>query len=88
VVNHGKKQYVNGKSSVNTAESFNACLKKGIDGTYYHITRKHSQKYVSEFTTRYNLRKHKDEQEKFNLVLSSIAIGKGLTYKNLVNGQQ
>lgn len=84
IVNHGKKQYVKGESSVNTAESFNSCLKKGIDGTYYHITRKHSQKYVSEAVMRYNLRKYKDEQKKFNLVLTSMAIGKGLPYESLI----
>ncbi|MCE8163848.1 MAG: IS1595 family transposase [Candidatus Moeniiplasma glomeromycotorum] len=76
VVNHRKKQYAKGEASVNTAESFNACLKKGIYGTYYHITRNHAQKYVSEVVMRYNLRKYKNEQEKFNLVLNSISIGK------------
>ncbi|CAI2185203.1 15218_t:CDS:2 [Funneliformis geosporum] len=37
-------------------------------GTYYQISRKHSQRYLDEFTLRFNTREHKAE-ERFDLVL-------------------
>ena len=76
VVNHRKKQYASGEASVNTAESFNACLKRGIKGTYHWISRKHAQKYVSEFVMRFNTREFSDEK-RFDFVLTSMAVGKG-----------
>lgn len=90
IVNHGKKQYANGETSVNSAENYNSHFKRSIYGTYIHMSKKNTQKHVSEFTTRYNLRKYKNEQEKFNLVLTSIvkgkAIWKRLNYESLISG--
>ena len=81
IVNHGKKQYVNGKTSVNTAESFNACVKGTIKGTYHNnISKKHAQKYIDEIVFRFNTRKW-NEKNRFDLLLSS-AIGKRLTLNN------
>jgi hypothetical protein len=58
IVNHRIKQYVNGKVSVNTAESFNACVKGTIKGTYHNnISKKHAQKYIDEIVFRFNTRK-------------------------------
>jgi hypothetical protein len=54
-----------------------------IYGTYHHTSRKHAQKYLDEIVFRHNTRKY-NEQDRFNLVLSSIA-GKRLTYKQLTN---
>ena len=31
-------------------------LKRGINGTYIHVSKKHLQKYLFEFEYRYNLR--------------------------------
>lgn len=31
-------------------------LKRSIDGTHHHVSRKHLQKYVNEFAFRYNRR--------------------------------
>jgi len=31
-------------------------LKRGINGTYIHVSKKHLQKYLWEFEYRYNLR--------------------------------
>ena len=81
IVNHGKKQYVSGKTSVNTAESFNACVKGTIKGTYHNnISKKHAQKYIDEIVFRFNTRKW-NEKNRFDLLLSS-AIGKRLTLNN------
>jgi len=58
-------------------------LKRMIYGTYTHISRKHSQKYMDEFTMRFNTRKY-EEKERFDLVLLS-TIDRHLTYKELVS---
>ena len=41
----------------NTIESFWAQLKRGVAGTYIHVSQKHLDKYLSEFEYRFNLRK-------------------------------
>jgi transposase len=56
VVNHGVKEYVKGKAHTNTIEGFLSQLKRSIDGTHHHVSRKHLQKYVNEFAYRYNHR--------------------------------
>lgn len=82
-VNHRFKQYVKGKASTNLAENFNSHLKRGIYGTYHWISKKHTQRYVDEFTFRYNTRKHK-VQETVDLVLLS-SVGKSLSYRELIS---
>ncbi|WNE41011.1 MAG: hypothetical protein mread185_000468 [Mycoplasmataceae bacterium] len=53
IVNHSAKQYANGMVHTNTIEGFWSHLKRGIDGTYHQVSRKHAQKYTDEFTFRY-----------------------------------
>jgi hypothetical protein len=55
-VNHGAKQYVRGRCHTNTIEGFWAQLKRSIDGTHHHVSRKHLQAYVDEFAFRYSNR--------------------------------
>ncbi len=83
IVNHRKKQYVNGKVSTNTIESAWAPFKRSIYGIYHNISRKHAQRYIDEITFRYNTRKY-EEKERFDLALLS-SIGKRLTYQQLIN---
>jgi len=83
IVNHSAKQYVNGDVSTNTIESAWAPFKRSVYGIYHLISKKHAQKYVDEFTLRFNTRKN-DTQERFDLVLSSL-IGKRMTYQQLIN---
>lgn len=58
-VRHRRKQYVNGTLHTNTIEGFWSQLKRSIHGTFHHVSRKHLQKYVNEFSYRYNRRKSK-----------------------------
>ena len=81
IVNHSAKQYTNGDVSVNSIESFWTFPKRSIYGSYHRISRKHSQKYMDEFTFRFNTRKY-DEEDRFNLTLSSM-VGKRMTYQQL-----
>ena len=57
-VNHSKKEYVSkdGKTHVNTAESFFAILKRGINGSFHSVSEQHLQRYVDEFAFRWNTR--------------------------------
>lgn len=80
-VNHVAGEYVNGNIYTNTIEGFFSLLKRGIIGIYHFTSRKHLQKYVDEFTFRYNTRKS-TECARFNLFL--VNTGNRLTYKNLI----
>jgi hypothetical protein len=68
-VNHSEKEYVRyehtfdenrqlhtEKVHTNTIEAFWANLKRGIKGTYVHVSKKHLQSYLHEFEYRHNLR--------------------------------
>lgn len=52
----------------NTIENFWSCLKRGIYGTYHKVSEKHIQKYVDEFSYKYNTRKE-SEQTRFDRTL-------------------
>lgn len=53
-VKHSAKEYVNGMAHTNGIESVWAVLKRGYYGTFHHISTKHLQRYVDEFTFRLN----------------------------------
>lgn len=59
-VHHRQKEYVRGSVHVNTAESFHALVKRGIVGTFHHVSKKHLHRYLNEFDFRWNYRKVKD----------------------------
>jgi transposase-like protein len=55
-VNHAAKEYVRDDVHTNTIEAFWANVKRGIRGTYVHVSKKHLQTYLREFEYRHNLR--------------------------------
>lgn len=59
-VNHSRKEYVRGDVTTNTVEGFFGLLKRGINGVYHQVSKKHLHRYVSEFEFRYNARKVTD----------------------------
>lgn len=59
-VNHTEREYVRGDVSTNTVEGFFGLLKRGINGVYHHVGKKHLHRYVQEFQFRYNARKIND----------------------------
>jgi transposase-like protein len=85
-VNHGTGEFVRGDIHTNTAEGFISLLKRGIVGTFHHVGKGHLGKYVSEFESRYNMRKLPDAQRP--LVIVQGAEGKRLTYKQPVGASQ
>ncbi len=56
-VNHSIEEYVRGYFwHTNTAENYFSILKRGIFGTYHHVSQKHLKRYLGEFDFRYNER--------------------------------
>lgn len=55
-VNHQAGEYVRGDVHTNTIEGFFSILKRGIIGTFHHVSPQHLQRYVAEFDFRYNHR--------------------------------
>jgi translation elongation factor EF-G len=82
-VKHNAGEYVNGIAHTNTIESFWSLLKRGIVGIYHFTSKKHLQRYVDEFSFRYNTRNN-SESRRFNLLLCNLE--NRLTYKELVYG--
>lgn len=58
-VNHGAGEYARGKAYTNNAESFFATMKRGIFGTYHHLSKKYLPLYCFEFGFRWSYRKLK-----------------------------
>lgn len=83
-VKHTDGEYVRlgGFVHVNTAEAFFAILKRGVFGTFHSVSEAHLQRYVDEFSFRYNNRVALgiDDTERANRAIQGIE-GKRLTYK-------
>ena len=58
VVNHSVGEYVSkdGKTHIQSAESFFAIMKRGVMGSFHSISEKHLHRYVDEFAFRWNER--------------------------------
>jgi transposase-like protein len=82
VVNHSIGEYVRGEAHTNTVEGYFSILKRGIVGTFHHVSSQHLKRYVGEFDFRYNTRKalgYTDAQ-RFHEAIPGI-VGKRLTYR-------
>ncbi|HEX8667207.1 MAG TPA: IS1595 family transposase [Allosphingosinicella sp.] len=79
VVDHSRT-YVRGVIfHTNFAESYHSLLKRGIIGTFHHVSDKHLPRYLAEFDRRWNTRKATDGQSTVNVIKA--APGKRLTYE-------
>jgi transposase-like protein len=81
---HKSYEYSRGDVHVNTCESYFALLKRGIHGTFHHVSKKHLLRYCDEFSFRWNHRKSTDG-ERAIAAMRRIG-GKRLTYRNLTRG--
>src|SRR5208337_407931 len=79
VVNHGAGEYAKGDANTNTAESYFALLKRGVVGTFHHISKQHLPRYCDEFSFRWNNRKVTDGVRTENAIKGFV--GKRLAYK-------
>lgn len=55
-VNHSAKEYARGDVTTNSVEGFFGIFVRGMTGVYQHCSEKHLQRYLDEFTFRYNNR--------------------------------
>ena len=83
-VNHGIGEYVRGGATVNACENYFSILKRGIYGTYQHVSPTHLKRYVAEFDFRYNNRValEIDDAQRANNILDGVT-GKRLTYQTI-----
>lgn len=84
-VNHSAKEYVTngGFKHSNTAENFFSIFKRGVIGTYHHMSEAHLGRYCAEFDLRYNTRGMTDG-ERAALILKG-GEGRRLTYRRTDN---
>jgi len=82
-VNHGIEEYVRGGFfHTNTIEGYFSILKRGIVGTYHHVSPAHLKRYLAEFDFRYNERSALGvtDAERMSKAIPGI-VGKRLTYR-------
>jgi hypothetical protein len=83
-VNHSIEEYVRhgGFTHTNTIEGYFSILKRGVYGTYHHVSAAHLKRYLCEFDFRYNERSaHKvTDTQRFTKAMKGI-VGKRLTYR-------
>jgi len=59
-VRHSTGEYVRGEVHTQNIDSFWALLKRGVMGTYHHISKKYLPLYLNEFSFRHNNRNEAD----------------------------
>ncbi|HEX3651312.1 MAG TPA: IS1595 family transposase [Rhizomicrobium sp.] len=81
-VNHSIGEHVRGGAHTNTIEGYFSILKRGIVGTYHHVSEAHLKRYLAEFDFRYNERSALgvEDEERATRALQGI-VGKRLTYR-------
>lgn len=84
VVKHGAGEYVRGDAHTNTAEGYFANLKRGLNGSYHHVSQRHLHRYLSEFDFRWNAREASDSAR--TVAALREAEGKRLKYRSPTTG--
>jgi hypothetical protein len=82
-VNHSIGEYVRGEVHTNTIEGYFSILKRGITGTYHHVSPQPLKRYLAEFDFRYNERMALgvSDEARTTKALRGI-VGKRLTYRD------
>ena len=81
-VNYSAGEYVRGEVTVNGMEGFWSLFKRGSRGEFHHLSDKHLDRYVREFTGRNNIR-DMDTLEQMAFLARAI-VGMRLRYADLV----
>lgn len=79
MIKHSDGVYVRGDVHTNTVEGFFGLLKRGIVGSFHHVSKGHLGRYIDEFSFRYNSRGVSDGERAASII--SGAEGKRLTYR-------
>jgi transposase-like protein len=78
---HSQGEYSRDGVHVNSCESFFALLKRGVHGSFHHVSKRHLHRYCNEFSFRWERRKAKDGERTEAAVKA--AEGKRLAYRPL-----
>jgi transposase-like protein len=83
-VKHSEDEYVRGDVYTNTVEGFFSILKRGLYGTYQHVSEHHLHRYLNEFDFRYNNREALgiDDASRAGYAVQN-AKGRRLTYRRI-----
>ncbi len=86
-VDHSAGEYVRGSVHSNTVENYFSILKRGINGTFIHVSEAHLHRYLSEFDFRYSNRSGLgvDDTQRTDELLRQVG-GKRLTYRRSGEG--
>jgi hypothetical protein len=79
-IKHMDKVYVRGNVHTNTIESAFSLFKRGVIGSFHQISIKHLQRYLNEFSYRFNRR---EDDEAFMETVRRLAGFKPLTFSKL-----
>jgi transposase-like protein len=83
-VNHSANEYarLGGFVHVNSAENYFSIFKRGVIGTFHHVSEQHLHRYLAEFDFRYNNRSGLgvEDAERADKIMAGIT-GKRLTYR-------
>lgn len=75
-----KKQYVRGNIHTNSIENAFSLLKRGITGSWHHVSAKHLQRYLDEMSFRFSERKN---PRLFSDTITELLSADPLTFKRL-----
>lgn len=88
-VNHSIQEYVRGNFwHTNTMENYFSIMKRGIIGTFHHVSAQHLKRYLAEFDFRYNEREGLGVNDEMRMegAIPGI-VGKRLTYRRTCREQ-
>jgi transposase-like protein len=80
-IKHKEKIYVRGDVHTNTVESAFSLFKRGLTGAFHKVSLKHLQRYLNEFSFRFNNRKSADL---FGMTVRRMALAGNLPYSKLI----
>ena len=75
------RTYVMGAIHTNSIENAFSLLKRGLFGTFHKVSIKHLQRYLTEFSYRFNRRSM--QKQLFAEATKNLLLGKNLEYKAL-----
>lgn len=81
---HSMYEYVRGDVHTNSIEGFFGMLKRGLNGIYHSVSKKHLHRYLSEFEFRHDNGALSDGERMVKAIRA--ANHKRLTYRQLVDG--
>lgn len=85
-VDHSRGEYSRDGLGTNEAEAYFALLKRGIVGSFHHVSKQHLQKYCDEFSYRWDRRRESDSERTDGAIQASE--GKRLMLKEPVEAKK